>query len=86
MNIIKINASYGFNKARLIEQIRIEELVNKLKMCRNDLKEETIRVEVQKIVSESLITIKNVLYCCVMNAVEGEPMPWEENDKKGKIS
>ncbi len=84
MNIIKINASYGFNKARLIEQIRIEELVNKLKMCRNDLKEKTIRVEVQKIASESLITIKNVLYYCAMNAMEDKPMPWEEKGKTMK--
>lgn len=83
MNIIKkISAIYGDGKAIWVEKIKLEELVAKLRMCRSDLDEETIRVEVQKIAAESLTTIKSVLHYCVMNAMEGEPMPWEE---KGKI-
>ena len=54
-----------------------QELVNKLRMCRSDLDENTIITEVQKMVSSTTVSVHQTLRFCIELAMEGSIMPWE---------
>ena len=57
--------------------IESQELINKLRMCRNDLNENIIVSEIQRIASSSINSPLDVLRGCIRLAMEGRLMPWE---------
>lgn len=59
-------------------QIEYQNCINKLRMCRADLDEETIAINVQNITEQVPESIIEVLHWCINLAMEGSPMPWEK--------
>ena len=60
------------------QMIEYQKRINYLRMLRNDLSEQTIVDEVQKIASKSPIQVINVLAMSIDLAMEGNPMQWED--------
>ena len=60
--------------------IDIQKYINQLRMLRNDLAEDTIIIEIQKIAAQSPVRVITVLREAVERAMAGEPMEWETNE------
>lgn len=68
----------GFLNTRLLKILaENQQLVLQLLVLRNDLSEQTVVKEVNKIAALSPLTISRVLKSCIHLGSQGKPMPWE---------